>query len=133
LALDLDLFKEMFMTPKIAAFLVGLTIAFSAVPALAAPLQCGDKAIVDFVNAGLRTNATWGDTGKPANSKGPLRIVGVPRAVSATKRTLVCDVRVRHSDPSSGGFEFLTARLTVRLRSDGGVLDAGMIFLEGSR
>lgn len=121
------------MPSKLAAFLAALAFISSVAPAIATPLQCSDKAIVDFVNAGLNTNATWGDDGKPANSKGPLRIVGIPRSVSSTKRTLVCDVQVRHSDPTNGAVEFLTARLTVKLRPNGSILNAGMIFLESSR
>jgi len=127
------LLLEIFMSPRLLACLAGFAFVLSAAPALATPLQCTDRAVVDFVNTGLKTNAYWGDTGKPGTSKGPLQVVGIPKSVSATKRTLVCDVRVRHSDPSNGAVEFLTARLTVRLRPNGNVLDASMIFLESSR
>jgi hypothetical protein len=121
------------MMPKLIAFLAAFILTLNAAPALARPLQCGDQVIVDFVNTGLRTNATWGDDGKPATSKGPLRIVGIPVNVQATKHTLVCDVRVHHSDPTTGGVETLTARLTVNLHKDGSILDASMIFLQSSR
>jgi hypothetical protein len=49
------------------------------------------------------------------------------------KNSLICDISVRHADPSTGGVERLTARLTVKLRRDGSILNASMTFLESSR
>lgn len=116
---------------KLAALLVAFATIGTA-PATAAPLRCDDKKIIEFVNKGINSNATW-ENGDAANSKGALRIVGKPRTEQAKKNLLVCGIQIHHTDRSNGATEVLRARLWVSLNRDGSISNADIKFLEGSK
>lgn len=118
------------MSPRLVIIIALFAALFGVAPTQAAHLQCADPAVATFVNASLRSVATFGD-GTSGRAKGLLQVFRTPRDVSASKDTLVCDADVRHNFPT-GGSEVLTARLTLTLRHNGTIDHASMVILKGS-